>query len=291
MEESIMQKTTSLARGLILAGLIAGSLAARPAVAAETFKEQFDHTYPLSSGGSFTLKDVNGAVSVTAWDRNEVHVVAEKRVKAGSAEEGRRRLAALRIDATAQPGAVRVDTRFPHQSGLFGWLSGEGGASVNYRIEVPRSVRVDVETVNGAVAVAGTAGDLKAETTNGAVDVKEVRGKIHLESTNGAISAVGAAGSVQADTTNGGIDVELTDVRRADAMRFSTTNGSVTLKVPHGIQASIVANTTNGRVETDLPVALRGKASKRRLDGDVNGGGGRLELSTTNGGIHIVGQR
>ena len=55
----------------------------------------------------------------------------------------------------------------------------------------------------------------------------------------------------------------------------------------HDIQASISASTTNGRVSTDLPVQLHGKASKRHLDGDVNGGGGRLQLSTTNGSIEI----
>ena len=47
---------------------------------------------------------------------------------------------------------------------------------------------------------------------------------------------------------------------------------------------------TNGRVSTDLPIQLRGKSSKRHLDGDVNGGGGKLRLESTNGGIEINGE-
>jgi len=289
-----MRKTSFYALAWVVAGTIGGisaMIASPAAAAAETFKEHFEHTYPLTAGGAFTLKDVNGAVSVTAWDRNEVHVVAEKEVKAASAEEGKRRLAELRIEANAKPGDLRIDTRFPHQNGggFWSWVGGNGGsAAVSYKIEVPRSVRVNVETVNGAVSVHGTAGDLQAETTNGAVQVSGVQGKIHLESTNGAISAVDTAGSVVAETTNGRIEVELKHVAPGGTMSFSTTNGGISLKVPHDIQASISASTTNGHVSTDLPVQAHGKTSKHHLDADVNGGGGRLELSTTNGSIDIT---
>jgi hypothetical protein len=288
-----MRKTTFIL-GLALAGALAAQATTQVAAAA-TWKDHFEHTYPLAAGGSFTLRDVNGPVSVTAWDRNEVHVVADKQVRARDADEGKRRLAELKIDVNARPGDLRIDTRFPREigGGLLSWLSGDGGggASVSYKIEVPRSVKVDVETVNGAVAVHGTASDLRAETTNGAVDVSGVHGKIHLGSTNGAISAADAAGSVVAETTNGSIEVELKQVDRGGDMSFETTNGHITLKVPHDIQASISASTTNGNVSTDLPVQLHGKSSKHHLDGDVNGGGGRLHLASTNGGIEITSPR
>jgi hypothetical protein len=287
-----MRKMTSVFGWALAAVASLASLAASPA-AAETFKEHFEHSYPLQAGGAFTLRDVNGPVSVTAWDKNEVHVVAEKQVKAGDAEEGKRRLAQIRIDVTAKPGDLRIDTHFPNQngSGLFSWLSGNSGsASVSYKIEVPRNLKVDVETVNGAVAVNGTGGDLRAETTNGAVDVSGLHGKIRLGSTNGAISASDTAGTVVAETTNGSIEVDLKQVDRGGDMTFETTNGHITLKVPHDVQASISASTTNGSVSTDLQV-LHGKSTKHHLDGDINGGGGKLHLESTNGGIEITGHR
>ena len=283
-----MKKMTCIL-GLALTGLAASQAAA----SAETFKERFEHSYTLQAGGSFTLRDVNGPVSVTAWDRNEVHVVAVKQIKAGSAEEGKRRLAEIRIDIVAKPGDLRIDTRFPKQTdgGLLGWLSGHGGSgSVSYRIEVPKNLKVDVETVNGALAVNGTGGDLRAETTNGAVDVSGLRGKIKLGSTNGAISATDTAGSVVAETTNGSIEIDLKQVDRGGEMSFETTNGHITLKVPHDIHASIFASTTNGNVSTDLAV-LHGKSTKHHLEGDVNGGGGKLRLESTNGGIEITGRK
>ncbi len=273
--------------GLALAGMVASQ------AAAEIYKEHFEHTYPLQAGGAFTLRDVNGPVSVTAWDKNEVHIVAEKRIRAANEEDGKRRLAALRIDVTVKPGELRIDTRFPQEKGggLLSLLAGNGGVgSVAYKIEVPRNLKVDIETVNGAVDVNGTGGDLRAETTNGAVDVSGVHGKIRLGSTNGAISASDTAGTVVAATTNGSIEIALKQVDRGGDMSFETTNGHITLKVPRDIQASISASTTNGGVSTDLPV-LHGKSSKHHLDGDVNGGGGRLHLASTNGAIEIVSQR
>lgn len=289
MEERPMRKMVFVL-GLAVVSLV--GLGAAQATA-ETFKEHFEHSYPLQAGGTFTLRDVNGPVSVTAWDKNEVHVVAEKEVKAASADEGKKHLAAIRIDVTAKPGDLRIDTHFPKQGdgGLFSWLSGNGGSgSVSYKIEVPRNLKVDVETVNGAVAVNGTGGDLRAETTNGAVDVSGIHGKIRLGSTNGAISAADAAGTVVAETTNGSIEVELKQVDRGGDMTFETANGHITLKVPHDIQASISASTTNGSVSTDLQV-LHGKSTKHHLDGDVNGGGGHLRLASTNGGIDITSQK
>ena len=44
----------------------------------ELLREEFHQTYPLSAGGRISLENINGAVRVTAWDRNEVKVDAVK---------------------------------------------------------------------------------------------------------------------------------------------------------------------------------------------------------------------
>ncbi|HXO22498.1 MAG TPA: DUF4097 family beta strand repeat-containing protein [Thermoanaerobaculia bacterium] len=271
--------------------LVALGLAAHAAAAsAATLKEHFEQTCPLPAGGALSLSNVNGGVTVTAWDRNEVRVTAEKRVKAGTEDRARKLMAALKVEVAQNPGEVRIVTRYPHHDdGFWSWLSGDSGSTgVEYRLEVPRSVKLSLETVNGGIEVRGTAGDAHLETTNGQIVIAGIRGKINLETTNGSIKASGVAGSVAADTTNGGIDVHLTEVTRGAVMKFSTTNGGITVRLPKDIQTSVHASTTNGGVETDLPITVRGKVNRRRLDGDINGGGGRLDLETTNGVIHLL---
>ena len=43
-------------------------------------------------------------------------------------------------------------------------------------------------------------------------------------------------------------------------------------------------------VADNLALQQTGEKSHRRLDGQLNGGGSRVELSTTNGGIRITGR-
>src|SRR5215210_5579040 len=69
--------------------------------------EEFHQTYPLAAGGRVSLSNINGAVKVVAWDRNEVKVDAVKR--AYTAE--RLREAQIKVDASAS--RVRIETEYP----------------------------------------------------------------------------------------------------------------------------------------------------------------------------------
>jgi len=66
--------------------------------------EEFHQTYPLSPGGSVELKNINGAVHITAWDRNEVKVDA---VKYANSQE-RLDDAKIRIDAEKDTVSIRT---------------------------------------------------------------------------------------------------------------------------------------------------------------------------------------
>jgi len=120
-------------------------------------------------------------------------------------------------------------------------------SSVRYEIKLPASADLDVETVNGNVKIGGVTGDLDIGTTNGNVEV--------------------TAG---------------------EDMVFRTTNGGITLSIPPETQANLTARTTNGSIKTDFPITVvLGTFSRNRLEGELNGGGGSIELRTTNGSIHI----
>lgn len=272
-------------RALIFVAIAAAARAGQAA----TLEERFEHTYPLPSGGAFALDNVNGDVAVAPWDRPEVRVTAVKHVKAASAARAKELMAGLEIRVTPSPAEVRVETRYPHGGGggFFDWLSGGGSeTSVAYRIDVPRSVRLRLATVNGAVAVRGTDGAAHLKTVNGALRATDVHGPLELASVNGAIAVAGAAGGVRASTTNGGIDVGLSGVAAGDTTRLASTNGAVTVHLPRDTRASLDARTVNGEVESALPIAATGRAA-RHLVGNLNGGGGRIEISTTNGEIRI----
>jgi DUF4097 and DUF4098 domain-containing protein YvlB len=95
------------------------------------------------------------------------------------------------------------------------------------------------------------------------------------------------SGTVEASTTNGGVEVDLAKVSEG-GVKLECTNGGIRLRLPSDAKASISARITNGGIDTEgLSLQTRGESSRRRLDGDLNGGGPRLTLEGTNGGIRI----
>ena len=262
-------------------------LAATAAQAVE-IKENFDRTVPLKAGSSLAVRNVNGGVTLEAWDRAEVQIHAEKKVRAGSADAARKLMNEVKIEVSQDAGGLRIETKQPRRdNGFFDWLFGnQANVNVTYKIRVPRQLAADVESVNGGIALTGTRGKARLATTNGGLNVTDVQGDLRLGSVNGGIEVHRAAGALRADTTNGGISAELTDFPDGGELRLTSTNGGIDVSLPRDARISIDAATTNGRVNTDLPVE-GGQPGKRSLKGEVNGGGTTLYLRTTNGGIEI----
>jgi DUF4097 and DUF4098 domain-containing protein YvlB len=269
--------------------LLLGSLLLAATAEAATLKEPFNRTVPLRSGSELRLANVNGAVTVEAWDRDEVKIEAEKRVKAGSTERARQILEQVKIVVAQDAKGVRIETKIPKRgNGFFDWMFGnEVSVNVTYRLHVPRRAALDMVNVNGGMTVTGTRGRARMETTNGAIEVTDVEGDLELGTVNGGIGVRRSAGALRASTTNGSIEAELRDLPAASDLTFETTNGHVSLRLPREARLSIDAATTNGRVHSDFTVE-GGQPGKHSLRGDINGGGGKLYIRTTNGGVDIA---
>jgi len=132
--------------------------------------------------------------------------------------------------------------------------SWRGGYGAKFLVRVPAGVHVDLRTVNGGV--------------------------------KGTLSG---ASLVEARTTNGGVELSIAGAIAPDAdVRLSSVNGGVRLDVPGDTKASLSARCTNGRVDVSaLPLAVEGEQTRRRVQGTLNGGGARIELQTTNGGVTV----
>ena len=101
------------------------------------------------------------------------------------------------------------------------------------------------------------------------------------------------AGILEASSVNGGIDIELGRALDENAsIDIETVNGGVSLGLASESKATIVARAINGGVRVDgLDIQKQEQSnsfeSKRRLEGTLNGGGAKVNISTTNGGVRI----
>ena len=226
--------------------------------------DQWKKTYTLAAGGRVTVLNINGKIDVERSTGNTVEIQAEKIAKGASEQAAKEALSRIEIVEQASEQEVRIETRVP-KTGLFG----QGGLEVRYLVKVPAGVELHVRTVNGGVNLADVSGTLRAETTNGGIDGRRL------------------SGSLEAGTTNGGIDVQMDKVATG-GVKLETTNGGIDLQIPKDTPATINARLTNGRIDaSSLPVQTQGEATRRRLEGTINGGGAPITLETTNGGITI----
>ncbi len=224
-------------------------------------------TYELQPGGRLEISNINGKIDVQPSTGNTVEIVAEKTARAASTEAAKEALGRIEIQETASPTSVRIETKVQrHAGGLFS----HANQQVHYIVKVPASLEVRFSTVNGGIELTG------------------LKGRITAEATNGGIKAHDVSGSIDASTTNGGVEVELAHVAES-GVKLGCTNGGIELRLPADSKATISARVTNGGIDTNgVTIETVGESTRRRLDGRMNGGGPRIDIEGTNGGIRIA---
>ena len=243
-------------------------------ISAGTVRKEFKEVYHFESGGFIQVENVNGRISVEAWDEERVDVFAEIEVKARTHVDAEAFMEEVEILVDLKRDQLYIETDFPRLRGGSVWDAIFSGGkkpqvSIEFWIRVPER------------------SDLSLRSVNGRVEIRDVEGTAELATTNGSIFGDNMRGSVDARTTNGNIDVELRTLDDNEDMIFKTTNGGIELILPRNIRADISASTVNGRVSTDFPMEVRGNYNRKRVRGSVNGGGGLIDLHTVNGSIRI----
>jgi Putative adhesin len=263
-------------------------LASAATAEAGVFKDKLTRTSPLKPDGIVVIENVRGGVTVEAWDRPEVWVEVEKQVESPSQQRARKALAGIRLHVKADGKSFRIKTLLPYNdNGFMDWLTGNGYyASVHYHVRVPRQAALTVENTNGLIKLVGTRGRAVVHSVEGGLALDRTAGRV-MASINGGITVTRASGTVNVETINGGIEVELAQLAEESYLSLSTVNGEIELRLPRNIRVSLDATTSNGAVQSDFKV--QGKAvSRQSLRGDINGGGGRLQVRTSNGSVRLL---
>lgn len=232
--------------------------------------DTWSRTYAIQSGGRFELINVNGRITAEATDGKEVVVEGRRTAKARSDEAAKERLAQLEIREEVGGSAVRVESRPPRMSGF-------GGHEIEWTVKIPTGLVVDLRTVNGAVRMNGLSGELYAKSTNGGIKGTRL-----------------IVDKIEASVVNGGVEIELgAPLDATDAVELSSVNGGVSLALPAESKATISARAVNGgvRVSDDLNATREEESHeserRRRFNGTLNGGGAKVNATTTNGGVRI----
>jgi hypothetical protein len=278
----------------------------------DRFKADFHYT--LKPAERISVENFNGEVEVAGWDSPSIEITG---VKYASTQDN---LDLIKIDVHESPAITEIRTikpdifhgnqgaryliRAPRNTIVDRIVSSNGAVRVHDMTAAAR-----LHTSNGAIRVENISGGLDAETSNGAIELDSVKGKVSLKTSNGRIRADELAGPCEATTSNGPVTLRFSgapdgptrihtsngsvDVTMSASpkggIRTETSNGSITLNLPADTAARLNAHTSQSSVSSDFSVTGGSgwDSRKHELEGNIGAGGPLVELSTSNGGIHL----
>jgi DUF4097 and DUF4098 domain-containing protein YvlB len=262
------------------------------------------------------VSNVKGAVTVSAWDKNEVVIT-------GTLGEGAKRLA---IEGGESNLTIRVEG--PDKSGSwFGWGSDSAMKESVLNIKVPRAASLQVGVVSAEVAVSDLAGgEVKVDSVSGRVRVSAVTSpRLRLESVSGDVEFDGKAEDTTVETVSGDViargvgsrtrvetvsgnlrlsattplkqteassvsgDIEISGaLDKGGRIEIETMSGDVRLGLPASVSARIEAESFSGTLRSDF-----GKVEKPEhgpgssLDVKTGGGDGEISVDSFSGDVTI----
>ncbi len=205
----------------------------------------------------------NGGISIKGENRSDILIRACVRSWADSEAEATTALNNTRIETSGIVRAVNANE--------------EAKFSASFEILVPMQTSLKLSAKNGGISITSVDGTLEFETQNGGVSLKDV------------------SGDVKGMTKNGGVFVSLSgNVWRGTGLDVETKNGGVKLILPTNYAADIETGTVNGGFSSDFPELKVEKDDKegwhkpKRVNASINGGGAKIRVVTTNGGVKIA---
>jgi hypothetical protein len=268
-----MRRSLSPHRLVWLATLAFAGAAGAQREPARTEREAFTWSGRIPEGRWISVRNLNGTIEVERATGDRVEVVAARITRRGNPEFVRFEvqkfgtgeqdvLVCALWGENSSCNELNYRSRYDNS-----WRNND--VRVEFRVRVPRGVKVAVSNVNGEVSVDGASSEVDAESTNGSLFVSTTSGPVNARTTNGSIRAVMGKFDLKSD------------------LRFESTNGSVIAEFADDIDAEIDLSTTNGRFLTDFPVTISGRIDPRRLRATLGKGGPRIRLHTTNGNVEL----
>jgi DUF4097 and DUF4098 domain-containing protein YvlB len=253
-----MRRTiTATLAAIVIAGLCVPATAAAQVKETETVNK----AVPIARDGLLKLKTFSGRVSIVASDRSDVSIKALRRAT-------RDRLSHIQLEIRAEGGNVYIDANKRDDS----WTErNDNVVETEFDIEVPRAVRLEVNSFSSGVAVNG------------------VRGNLDVETFSGELRLADCAGVIDAKTFSGGIRIGAAGAGNAPAIKAESFSGDIEATVAATAKADVEFETFSGDINSDVALTLKSK-SKRNLRASLNGEGASnvLRFKTFSGDVRLL---
>lgn len=241
-----------------------------------------------------------GSIDVKTWDRAAVRVVAKpsRGAVALATLEG----AVLRVSAQSPGGRIDLvdyEITVPRRMALkLGW----GDVDINVH---DAEGAVEARNSAGTITIAGGRGTISAVTIDGPIVIRHARGRVNALSSNGTIVIDSASGDVDAQSTTNHVTLTAIETHNLRAMsvggvvRFSgplfpdghydlsSHLGSIWVKAPPPINATVSVATVNGAFSSGLPYDVVERRRRGIFTARFGDGRAQVSLESFSGAIVI----
>lgn len=246
------------------------------------------------------VSNVQGSVTVTAWDRNEVELTAHLESDKD------------RLEFEASTRQVRVEVERPDRHRY----REEDDATLT--LKVPKGARLNIETVSADINVDGVRGEQRLESVSGTVETRAYDERLSLHAVSGEISVAGSGGKAALQTENvsgttivsgirgvyegatvsGRIDASIAAV---DRLQVETVSGDADIKAELAPSARVEMESVSGSLSLVIKPPVHADFEIESFSGDIEtcfgpkprdksryGPGSELDFVQGKGGPRVV---
>ena len=244
------------------------------------FAEEKEWSFDAQRISTIDAESINGNITVTGSEKDQIIVKARKIVKAQSdaiAEE-----IDEQVNIIAQQVENRLQILTEQPMTLF-----NASVTVHYDIFCPGTMNINLLSKNGKISVNQIEGVLKLATINGKILLESISGSANAKTTNGKIyaSLKDLKSDIKLSSLNGSIETHILSGNASIALK--TMNGSIRLYLPDDFSGHLDAEVKFGKIHSDFPITTQ-NFNRRHLTGQIGSHNETpIFLSTKNGNIYI----
>lgn len=227
----------------------------------EHAETRIERSWSAAEIRQLSVRSVHSEIRVVAGSGDQIRMRADVRI---DAPEAKRLLERGPLSFRVENGVLTVsEESYRRKRSVLPWLA-NFNQQVDYRFEVPASMKLAVTNVSGSIDVEGIEAESDIQSVNGGIDFQTRRAPL------------------VARTVNGSIDARFTDAFSGAKLR--TVNGPVNVEVPGASDPVCKVSQVNGGFESNIPVTLS-RGGKHAV---TSGSGSELEVTTVNGDITLM---
>lgn len=272
-----------------------------------------DLTHSATATTHVSISNIKGSVSVTAWDRNEVHVT-------GELGDGAQPLA-----ITGSDNNLSIKVQAKGKSGFFSWGSDNAMGPSTLNVQVPRGAALEVNVVSAPLSIDGLEGgtvevnsvssrvrinartpSLNVDSVSGSVEQAGHADRAHLQTVSGDILAPALGDQAKLETVSGEVqarggpwhtltvstvsgDVTLTgNLTDRGSISVDSMSGDVQLALPADVSGTIHASSFSGNLHSDFGAAQKNEHGPgSELNATAGSGSGRISIESFSGDVRI----